>query len=45
MEGVPGVRTGLQKEGDVTGGSVVGGHANDEADHSDQDGANNVPEL
>jgi hypothetical protein len=43
--GLPCVGTGLQEQGDVAGGDDLGGHADDEADHSHAYGPNNMPEL
>lgn len=40
-----GVGTRLQEEGDVSGGGVEGGHADDEADETHDDRAVNVPDL
>lgn len=40
-----GVRTGLEKQGDVSSSNVERGHANDKADQTDTDGPDNVPEL
>jgi hypothetical protein len=39
------VGAGLQEEGDVAGGDDLGRHADDEADHSHADWADDVPEL
>lgn len=42
---LPGICARLQEEGDVSGRDIEGGHADDEANHSDHDGSSDVPEL
>jgi hypothetical protein len=42
---LPSVGTGLQEEGDVAGGDDLGGHADDETNHTHAYGTDNVPEL
>jgi hypothetical protein len=43
--GLPCVGTGLQEQGDVAGGDDLGGHADDEADHSHTYRSDDVPKL
>ena len=44
-EGLPSVGGGLEEESDVSGRDVQSTHADDESDQTDEDRADNVPEL
>lgn len=44
-ESLPSVGSGLEEESDVSGRNVQSTHADDESDQTDEDRADNVPEL
>lgn len=42
---IPCIGAGLEEQGDITTGRIERRHGNDEADHAQEDGSDNVPEF